>query len=191
MEIDSNKLQTTTSLPTRQVSSDAVEKILADNGWSKELAGDDHDKVVRALIAMWQSGRGLLITGPCGCGKTHLARCLFKYWRMEVSRWLYVKDEKCIGHMKNNPDFYYDSTVIVDDIGCEEIVKEYGNTADVVGDFIQRYHYHGKRRFVATTNLDSEKVSGKYGPRVLDRLLDMCVVLKMAGKSKRERIVIQ
>lgn len=175
----------------RQVSFEQVEKILADNGWDKNIAGSDHEKVVKALVAMWRTGRGLFISGPCGCGKTHLARCLFRYWRMEVSRWLYVKDEKCICHMKNNPDFYYDNTVFVDDIGCEEIVKEYGNTTDVVGDFIQRYHYHGKRRFVATTNLKSEGIDGKYGQRVLERILDMCVCLKMTGKSKRERIVIK
>lgn len=179
------------SLPTVQVSSEQVEKILADNGWDKDLAGDDHEKVVKALVAMWQTGRGLFITGPCGCGKTHLARCLFRYWKMEVSRWLYVKDIRCVQFMKNNPEFYYGSSVVVDDIGCEEIVKDYGNTVDVVGDFIQKYHYHGKRRFIGTTNLDSNGIGGKYGPRVLDRILDICVVLKMTGKSKRERIVIQ
>lgn len=189
--------RTTTSLATSLVSSEQVEKILVGNGWDKTIAGDNHEKVVKALQAMWKTGRGLLVTGPCGCGKTHLARCLFKYWRMEVSRWLYVKDMRCLQFMKNSPEFYYNNSVVLDDIGSEEIIKDYGNTVDVVGDFIQKYHYYGKRRFIGTTNLNAEQLGGsessvgKYGPRVLDRLLDMCVVLKMSGKSKRERIVIQ
>ena len=59
-----------------------------------------------------------------------------------------------------------------------------------MGDFIQRYHYKGKGRLMVTTNLNSSQINERYGGRVLDRLLEMCVVYKMSGNSKRERVVV-
>lgn len=80
-------------------------------------------------------------------------------------------------------------TVFIDDIGAEEIIREYGNVVDVIGDFVQRYHYRGKGRFMATSNLNSQQLNERYGGRVLDRIMEMCVVLRLDGKSKRERII--
>lgn len=116
------------------------------------------------------------------------------FFRHEHS-FLYCKDPKHIGWMRRSREFYYNRDVILDDIGVEDIIHEYGNVIDVVGDFIQMYHLNGRGMFVATTNLHATRVDGvdgineKYGGRVLSRLLEMCVVLKLSGQDKRERKV--
>jgi DNA replication protein DnaC len=94
-------------------------------------------------------------------------------------------------HLRNTPEFFYANNIYIDDIGCEEKIKDYGNTIDVVSDFIQLYHQFGKGVLFATTNLSSAKLNERYDSRVVDRLLDMCVVYAMKGESKRERIVMK
>ena len=183
------QLTQTSRVPTRMVSSDIIAQALEENGWVKSIAGDaEFNKAVSAIQAMFSSGRGLLVTGDAGCGKTQLMSALRDWLNSDTLNWMYCKEPKDINYMRYDDDAIK-GNVFVDDIGCEEIIREYGNIIDVVGDYIQRYHYRGTGRFIATTNLNSQQVNERYGARCLDRLLEMCVVLKLNGKTKRERIV--
>lgn len=173
-------------------SSEQVTRFLEADGWKREIAGDkDFDLAVAGIVDAVNSGRGILLTGAAGVGKTFLMKSLHKRFCGTISQWLYCKDEKCWAWIKNSPDFYYPQNVFVDDLGSEDVQKSYGNTHDVFGDFIQKYHMYGHGRFFATTNLDSMALNEKYGGRTLDRLLEMCVVIKLSGKSKRERKIYQ
>lgn len=183
------QLTQTSRVPTRMVSSDIIAKNLEKHGWVKSIAGDaEFNKAVSAIQAMFSSGRGLLVTGDAGCGKTQLMSALRDWLNSDTLNWMYCKEPKDINYMRYDDDAIK-GNVFVDDIGCEEIIREYGNIIDVVGDYIQRYHYRGTGRFIATTNLNSQQINERYGARCLDRLLEMCVVLKLNGKTKRERIV--
>ena len=183
------QLMQTSRVPTRVVSSDIIAQALEENGWVKSIAGDaEFNKAVSAIQAMFSSGRGLLVTGDAGCGKTQLMSALRDWLNSDTLNWMYCKEPKDVNYMRYDDDAIK-GNVFVDDIGCEEIIREYGNIIDVVGDYIQRYHYRGTGRFIATTNLNSQQINERYGARCLDRLLEMCVVLKLNGKTKRERIV--
>lgn len=183
------QLMQTSRVPTRVVSSDIIAQALEENGWVKSIAGDaEFNKAVSAIQAMFSSGRGLLVTGDAGCGKTQLMSAIRDWLNSGTLNWMYCKEPKDINYMRYDDDAIK-GNVFVDDIGCEEIIREYGNIIDVVGDYIQRYHYRGTGRFIATTNLNSQQINERYGARCLDRLLEMCVVLKLNGKTKRERIV--
>lgn len=178
-----------------KVSSDVVAARLERAGWLRSIAGDkDFSLAVSAITDAINSGRGLLISGAAGAGKTALAKAMVMFFRHEHS-FLYCKDPKHMGWIRRSREFYYNRDVILDDIGVEDIIHEYGNVIDVVGDFIQMYHLNGRGMFVATTNLHATRVDGvdgineKYGGRVLSRLLEMCVVLKLSGQDKRERKV--
>lgn len=180
----------TTRVPPRQVSSDRVATALEASGWSRSVAGDeDFNKAVSAIVAMYANGRGLFLTGEAGCGKTQLMKSLKKMMGLDSYSWYYCKEPDDMSLLRGPDCDALRRTIMLDDIGAEEIVREYGNTVDIVGDFIQRYHYRGKGRFIATTNLNSTQINERYGGRILDRILEMCVVLKLNGKSKRERIV--
>ena len=182
----------TTRVKALKVSSDVVAKHLEACGFSRDIAGpDDFDKAVRAVCAMFEHGRGLFLTGAAGCGKTQLMRAVQRWLNPHTLNWVYVKEPADIEYMRSRDDDILKTNVYVDDIGCEEIIREYGNVVDVVGDFTQRYHYRGEGRFFATTNLNSEEINQRYGTRMLDRILEMCVVMKFDGKTKRERIVIK
>ena len=183
------QLMQTSRVPTRVVSSDIIAQALEENGWVKSIAGDtEFNKAVSAIQAMFSSGRGLLVTGDAGCGKTQLMSAIRDWLNSGTLNWMYCKEPKDVNYMRYDDDAIK-GNVFVDDIGCEEIIREYGNIVDVVGDYIQRYHYRGNGRFIATTNLNSQQINERYGARCLDRLLEMCVVLKLNGKTKRERIV--
>lgn len=183
------QLMQTSRVPTRVVSSDIIAQALEENGWVKSIAGDaEFNKAVSAIQAMFSSGRGLLVTGDAGCGKTQLMSAIRDWLNSGTLNWMYCKEPKDVNYMRYDDDAIK-GNVFVDDIGCEEIIREYGNIIDVVGDYIQRYHYRGTGRFIATTNLNSQQINERYGARCLDRLLEMCVVLKLNGKTKRERIV--
>ena len=172
------------------MSSEKIAALLEANGWMRSVAGDeDFDKAVQAIVTMYASGRGLFLTGEAGCGKTQLLKALQKIMGLDCYCWFYCKDADDMAALRPSDSDALNHNVFVDDIGSEEIVREYGNTVDVVGNFIQLYHYRGKGRFLATTNLNSQAINERYGGRILDRLLEMCVVLKLRGKSKRKRII--
>ena len=182
----------TTKMPILKISNGEIEKRLEYFGWHRSVAGDeDFDKAVKAIVAMYGSGRGLFITGDAGCGKTALMSALKKIMGRGGECWFYCKEPDDISALRGSTCDALEDSVFIDDIGSEEILREYGNTVDVVGDFVQRYHYRGKRRFLATTNLDGKGINERYGGRVVDRINEMCVVLHLSGKSKRERIVFK
>ena len=192
MEVPASAVQQTqtTRVPIRSVSSEKIAALLEANGWMRSVAGDeDFDKAVQAIVTMYASGRGLFLTGEAGCGKTQLLKALQKIMGLDCYCWFYCKDADDMAALRPSDSDALNHNVFVDDIGSEEIVREYGNTVDVVGNFIQLYHYRGKGRFLATTNLNSQAINERYGGRILDRLLEMCVVLKLRGKSKRKRII--
>lgn len=190
METDILRQMQTTRVPVRQVSSDTVARLLEANGWLKSVAGeDDFATAVKAVVAMYATGRGLFITGEAGNGKTQLLKALHRIMGASSYQWYYCKERRDLALLRPQDSDAFKKSVFIDDIGAEEIIKEYGNKVDVIGDFIQLYHYRGKGRFMATTNLTSDKVNETYNGRVFDRLLEMCVILGLRGASKRKCII--
>lgn len=160
-------------------------------GFLRSVAGEhDFGRAVDAVQKMFLTGRGLLLSGAAGCGKTRLMTAVMKSFRQGSENFFYCKEPNDMRYLRNECDSVLASNVFIDDLGSEEILKEFGNTVDIMGDFIQRYHYKGKGRLMVTTNLNSSQINERYGGRVLDRLLEMCVVYKMSGNSKRERVVV-
>lgn len=183
---------TSQSQTTPSYSDDAIGAALERNGWLKSVAGDhDFDNAVKAIRLSFENRRGLFLIGAAGCGKTSLLRTLHKMFRAEPSSFIYCKDDRCLSWLKGQPEFYYKSDVFLDDVGCDDIRKEYGNTVDIIGDFVQKYHMYGKGRFYGSSNLGlKDGINAKYGTRVMDRILEMCVCLKFEGGSKRKRIMV-
>lgn len=171
---------------------DELARILESNGFSKNIAGDDFPLAVKAVSDSMSKGMGILMTGACGCGKTHLMRILYgltsgkKYWYDCPSNAAYLLNPK-------DKSTDWEETPFIDDLGTE-ILVEYGRRVDTAAEFIRVFHKEGfmkrgKRIFI-TTNLSSKELVELYDERVVDRMLDMCVVLKFGGRSHRSREVV-
>lgn len=173
------------------ISGEVIARELDKYGFKKSIACDEFINAVKAVKTAIDNARGMLICGAVGCGKTQLMNAIAHWNHSNTSQWVYVKDQLRLSHIRNTPVFFFPFSVYLDDIGTEEKIKEYGNTIDVVGDFIQLYHKLGKGAFFATTNLSSAQLNERYDSRVVDRLLEMCVVYNMKGESKRERIILK
>lgn len=177
-------------------SEERIGEIIESNGFRKDVAMDDFSVACKAIRSSMMSGKGILMTGRCGCGKTFLMRILHKtcthpkYWyscSSDDSLWLL--DPRQNRNIRDS----YNEYPFIDDLGTE-IKTEYGRRTDYVADYIRNFHdrayeTNGMRMFI-TTNLSSAEMLELYDERVLDRLMDMCVVLKFGGRSHRSREVV-
>ena len=167
-------------------------KILTQNGYSKEVAGADFDTLVDISVKAFNITNprkvGLIITGDYGCGKTHFVKSL----KMSGARFIDLTICETVewldqhGGYASSIDELCQADIILDDLGAENIKNEYGVKRDIVAEFICRYHTRGVVRLFITTNLRGPELLDRYGGRVVDRLKQLCVPVRMTGKSKRE-----
>lgn len=190
MQTVSPKKQTASS----DVTQEQIGKFLEQHGWLRSIAGDkDFDLVCRAVKQAHDAKRGIFVSGKPGCGKTALLEVLRKNYKGGL---FYCKEQTDLQTMRNiirDPNHYLCDTknIFIDDLGCEEIIKEYGNTVDIVGDFIQTLHNRFEGRVFISSNNGLKWMNERYGGRVMDRVLEMCVCFQMEGGSKRERMIVQ
>lgn len=165
-------------------------QIVKNNGFSPEKAGADFNPLIDACIKAFnikERKMGIIVTGAYGCGKT----CFVKSLKMaskfidltiaETVEWLDAR-----GGYASSMNDMMQGNIVLDDLGAESLVNDYGVKRDIVGEFICRYHSLGKGRMFITTNLRGNELLDRYGGRVVDRLKQLCVPVRMNGESKRE-----
>ena len=170
---------------------DDMVAILTQNGFNPDIAGDDFNVLVDCAVKTFNITTprkvGMIITGDYGCGKSFFMKCLkmsgtfVDLTLTENVEWI---DQR--GGYQSTMRELCECNVILDDLGAESIKNDYGVKRDVVGEFICRYHTYGKGRLFITTNLRGSELLDRYGGRVVDRLKQLCVPVRMTGKSKRE-----
>ena len=135
--------------------------------------------------------KGVYVQGDYGCGKTSLVRAALRRTRIETipvslatdwerldpEEWPYFIDEL----MRCN--------VVLDDLGAEPPISCFGVRRELAGEFIVRYHLHGRGRLFVTTNLDGDALLDRYTMRVASRLKDLCIPLILKGGDKRKWLV--
>lgn len=78
------------------------------------------------------------------------------------------------------------SFLILDDMGTEPItVKDYGNEVLPVTELLLK-RYEDRRPTIITTNLSETAIAKTYGPRILDRLNEICNKISYGGNSFRQ-----
>jgi DNA replication protein DnaC len=144
----------------------------------------------------WRDGYGLFITGPVGCGKTHIASAIVHELAKENIYTLFVfvpdfldeirasyhEDEED-GYDRENPfELAKQSTVLVlDDLGTEKITEW---AREKLLQLIN-YRMNNKLATIITTNLSMNDISERLGERIQSRLKLMCEEIKIMGKDKR------
>ncbi|WP_276499374.1 ATPase [Pontibacter litorisediminis] len=143
--------------------------------------------------------KGILLTGPVGCGKTCLMT-LLRLLLLPAERYRVVPCRQVsfafqrdgfdvIGRYSNGgggkPLVY-----CFDDLGAEQVQRHYGNTCQVMGEvLLSRYDLFissGLKTHM-TTNLTSTEIEQVYGLRVRSRMREMFNLVSFAGQAEDKR----
>ena len=94
-----------------------------------------------------------------------------------------------IAALMDEPEWNGDAircSVILDDLGAESAVTDYGIKRELAAEFIVRYHREGGGRLFVTTNLKGEELAARYTARLTSRIKELCVYLPLKGADKRK-----
>lgn len=145
--------------------------------------------------------KGILLTGPIGCGKTslmNLMRFVPPPERNHITKpcrdvsfefiqegyeviWRYSRMSFNNGH----PKIY-----CFDDLGTEQSLKYFGNECNVMGEvLLSRYDLFISQGMIThiTTNLSSTEIEKTYGNRVRSRLREMLNLIPFSKNSSDKR----
>ena len=147
--------------------------------------------------------KGILLTGPVGCGKSCLMT-LLQFFQPEQARYqvkscrdisfefiqngyetIFRYSRGYVNDLKINPKNY-----CFDDLGTENNLKYYGNECNVMGEILlSRYDLFVSRmaQTYLTTNLTSSELEQCYGNRVRSRLREMFNLVAFDKNSKDKR----
>jgi len=149
-------------------------------------------------------GLGLLITGPCGVGKTHLAvailrklideketRCLFSDFR-DLLRDIQNSYNPISGtsEAKILEPILKAEVLVLDELGASKMTEWVRDTVS----YIINSRYNDRRTTLFTSNyLDAaengqETLSDRIGVRMRSRLYEMCRLLEIQGGDFRREI---
>lgn len=138
------------------------------------------------LIGDWledNKGRGLLLYGSCGNGKTFITRyvlpaILLKYCNRVISSFDMVDANR-------EPDKVLQKHIIaLDDIGVESDSVKFGEKRSIVPEVLDATEKYGKL-LLLTSNLGAEDLIKRYGNRSFDRILAVTKRIEFNGKSFR------
>lgn len=138
-------------------------------------------------VAEWLSdnnGKGLLLFGGCGLGKTMLGRyaipaILLKYCRKVVT--CYDMNELDIGL----DEALTKHIISLDDVGTETESVIFGKKREPFAELMDASEKYGKL-VIITSNLDKVGLEKRYGTRVFDRVNTICHRVAFDGKSFRK-----
>lgn len=145
--------------------------------------------------------KGILLTGPIGCGKTSLMN-LMKYLTATEHKFFvkpcrdisfeFIQDGYQIIHKYSNGKLYQSEprTYCFDDLGTESNLKYFGNECNVMAEILlSRYDlFISKKLFThITTNLSATEIEKHYGNRVRSRLREMVNLIAFEKSTQDKR----
>jgi len=140
--------------------------------------------------------KGILLSGPVGCGKTTLMKLLRhlvpnqRPYEMIPSRNVTFSFNH-LGY-KTIEDYGSTKFFCFDDLGVEPPGRFYGKDLNVMGEvLLSRYELYletnQKLKTHVTTNLNAEELEARYGNRVRSRMRELCNLIAFDEKAKDKR----
>ena len=131
--------------------------------------------------------KGILLSGPVGCGKTSLMNLMKHLTPTEHKFFVkpcrdisfeFIQDGYQIIHKYSKGKLYESEpkTICFDDLGTENNLKYYGNECNVMAEILlSRYDIFTSKKIQThiTTNLSASEIENIYGNRVRSRLREM------------------
>lgn len=139
-------------------------------------------------------GRGLLLMGPVGTGKTHMAVARLKELQRLGHRCLFVPAAELLVELRRAYDgqttesdvlakYANAEVLLLDDLGAERVTEW---TKQVFYVLINR-RYNAMRSTIVTTNLSMAQLGEVFDPRVVSRLAGMCRAIAISGEDWRKK----
>ncbi len=143
--------------------------------------------------------KGILLSGPVGCGKTSLIR-LLKHLVPHRKPYSVIPTRNIVfgfNHLgyKTIEDYGNGQFFCFDDLGVEPMGRHYGKDCNVMGEILlSRYELfchpeHSRRvKTHATTNLNAAELEERYGNRVRSRMRQLFNLVAFDSKSQDKRV---
>lgn len=145
--------------------------------------------------------KGILLTGPIGCGKTSLMTLMkhlasignkFSVKPCRDISFEFIQDGYQIIHKYSNGKLYQSEprTYCFDDLGTENNLKYFGNECNVMAEILlSRYDLFISKKLQThiTTNLSATEIEKHYGNRVRSRLRELCNLIAFDNVAKDKR----
>lgn len=138
----------------------------------------EYDEIVDWLCD--NKGKGICLAGSNGRGKSNIINSVLPL--------IFKAYHKKILNPYNAREMFgkrLEWAVVIDDMGQDSIVNNYGNTIDPVELAICHCEERMKPLFMST-NLTKEQILKRYGIRVLDRINRLCRIVVFKGESFRK-----
>lgn len=145
--------------------------------------------------------KGILLSGPVGCGKTSLM-FLMRFFLPFENRYIvkscrdisfeFIKDGYPIISKYSHQSFRnsHPLTYCLDDLGTENNLKHYGNECNIMAEILlSRYDLFICRRLLThiTTNLSASEIESLYGNRIRSRMRELFNLIAFDKVSKDKR----
>jgi energy-coupling factor transporter ATP-binding protein EcfA2 len=146
--------------------------------------------------------KGVLLSGPVGCGKTSLMN-IIKLFQMPDDRFTlkpcrdisfeFIQEGYSTIHKYSKQSFKSEipKTYCFDDLGTENSLKYFGNECNVMAEILlSRYELFISRQMIThlTTNLNSSEIEEIYGTRVRSRLREQFNLIAFDQNTKDKRV---
>lgn len=144
--------------------------------------------------------KGILLSGPIGCGKTTLMNLMKTLTSTEHKFYIkpcrdisfeFIQDGYDIIQKYSKGKLYPDpKTICFDDLGTENNIKYFGNECNVMAEIIlSRYDIFISKKIYThvTTNLSASELETTYGNRVRSRLRSMVNLIAFDKTTKDKR----
>lgn len=146
--------------------------------------------------------KGVLLTGPVGCGKTSLMTVL-RFFQPGDNRYIvkscrdvsfeFIQEGYSVILKYSKQAFNQDKPKMYcfDDLGTENNLKYYGNECNVMTEILlSRYDHFVTRQMIThiTTNLNSSEIESLYGIRVRSRMREMFNLVSFEKEARDKRV---
>lgn len=141
---------------------------------------------------------GLFLCGPCGTGKTHLATGALLAMRKRRYAGRFVSAGDLLFKFRNSfregdgPEelmnkYCKPPVLLLDDLGAE---RPTDFSRETLGLLIDRV-YRRESCLIVTSNFDLSEIAERIDNRTADRLVGMCLAVKLAGTSFRKKRALE
>lgn len=178
-----------------------------------KVIADDYEIIYKLLVYILQDKagaekynlsfrKGILLSGPVGCGKTSLMNIIRHLQPPEIRfimkscrdvSFEFIQEGYGTIHKYSKQAFKNDipRTYCFDDLGTENNLKYYGNECNVLAEILlSRYDLFISRHMLShlTTNLNSSEIEEIYGTRIRSRLREQFNLIAFSESAKDKRV---